>query len=77
MGSEGMNMKEWEYQLVNNHIENFNMRRLERFSPSYRLCVNEIFQRWYGLGGDWINLGLPHYVHMDLKQDSGFKIQDN
>ena len=38
---------------------------------------DEIFSIWYGLVSDWINLGLPHYVHMDHKPDSGYEIQDN
>ena len=25
--------------------------------------MDEIFSSWYGLGGDWINIGLPQYVH--------------
>ena len=39
--------------------------------------MDEIFRSWYGLGGDWINLGPPHYVQMDCKPDAGCKIQDN
>ena len=38
--------EEREWQLVNDHIENFNRHRLERLSPSERLCVDEIFSRW-------------------------------
>ena len=53
-----MNIKEWEWQLVNDHIENFDRHRPERFSPSERICVDESFRRWYGLGGNWINLGM-------------------
>ena len=65
-------MKEWEWQLVNDHIENFNSHRLERLYTSERLCGDESFIRWYGLGGDWINLGLPHYVQMDRKPYAGW-----
>ena len=38
--------------------------------------MDEILSRWYGLGGDWINLGMPHYVKMDLNPYIGFKIKD-
>ena len=55
---EGINMKEWECQLVNDHIEKFNSHILENLSPSDRLCVYESFRRWCGLGGDWINLSM-------------------
>ena len=59
---EGMKIKEGEWKLVNDHIKKFNRHILERFSPSDRICVDEIFGRWYSLGDDWFNLGLPHYV---------------
>ena len=36
--------------------------------------MDEIFIRWYVLGGDWINLGLPNYMHMDKNPDAGWKI---
>ena len=26
---------------------------MEKFSPSDKLCEDEIFRRGYGLGGDW------------------------
>ena len=38
--------------------------------------MDEIFSRWYVLGGDWINLGLPHYMHMDKNTDAGWKNND-
>ena len=50
---EGVNMKYWEWQLVNNQIENSNKNILERFYPSDTLYVDESFRRGYGLGGDW------------------------
>ena len=36
--------------------------------------MDGIFSRLYVLGGDWINLGLPHYMHMDKNTDAGWKI---
>ena len=69
-----MNMRKWEWQLVNGHIEEFNNYRLEWFYPSERLCVDDIFSRWYGLGGYLVNLGLSQYVQMDCKPADGFKI---
>ena len=50
---EWMNMKDWEWKLVNDQIENFNRNILEKLSPSDTLCVDEIFRREYSLGGDW------------------------
>ena len=26
--------------------------------------------RWYGVGGEWINIGIPHYVAMERKPDN-------
>jgi hypothetical protein len=33
--------------------------------------------RWYGQGGEWINMGLPMYVSIDRKPDSGCEIQNS
>ena len=38
-------MEEWEWQLVNDHIENLNRNILEMFSPSEILFVYEISRR--------------------------------
>ena len=69
-------MKEWEWRLVNDHINKFNNHRLARFCPSERLGTDERFSIWFGLVGDWVNLGLPHYMHMDCKPEDGCEIQD-
>ena len=39
--------------------------------------MNKNFSRWYGLGGGWIKLGLPHFVQMYQKIDAVCKIQDS
>jgi hypothetical protein len=31
--------------------------------------------KWYGLGKDWINIGLPMYVAMERKPEDGCEIQ--
>ena len=36
----------------------------------------KIFIKWYGLGEDYINLGLPHYAHMDCNPDADYEIKD-
>ena len=64
---EGMNIKEREWNLVNYHIIKSNRHRLTRLFPSERRYVYGSFRRWYGLVGDWINIGLPHYAQMDHK----------
>ena len=74
--TEGMSMKDWKFQLINEHIKNLNKHIMERISPSERLCVDEIFRIWYGLGCDWTNISMSRYGQMYQKPDSGCKIQD-
>ena len=33
--------------------------------------MDESISRWYGHGGDWINIGLPMYVAMERKPENG------
>ena len=44
-------------------------------TPSERLCVDESMIRWYGIGGPWMDMGLPHYVSIDRKPEDGFGVQ--
>ena len=46
------------------------------FFLSEWICVDESMSRWYGLGGSWINIGLPMYVSIDRKPESGCEIQN-
>ena len=32
--------------------------------------------RWYGVGGEWINKGIPYYVAMERKPDNCIEVQD-
>ena len=43
--------------------------------PSETICVDESISRWYGLGRDWIDVGLPHYVCLDRKIESGCELK--
>ena len=45
-------------------------------TPSDLVCVDESISRWCGLGGDWIDVGLPHYLAMDRKPENGWEIED-
>ena len=45
-------------------------------TPSDLICVDQSMPRWYGVGGDWMDMGLSHYVARDLKPESGCEIQD-
>ena len=64
------------WKLVDDFVTNFNSHRAGIYSPSDSICVDESISRWYGLGGTWINIGLPNYVAIDRKPDNGCEIQD-
>lgn len=64
------------WMLVEGFIFNINGHRKKYYCPSWILCVDESMSRWYGLGGVWINIGLPHYIALDRKPENGCEIQD-
>ena len=72
----GMSSEDYRWMLVDSHVEAFNKHRADNFHPSDELCADESMSRWYGLGGFWINKGLPHYVAIDRKPENGCEIQD-
>ena len=45
------------------------------FSPSELICVDESMSRWYGLGGEWLDIGLPTYRAIDRKPENGCEIK--
>ena len=57
-------------------IEAFNDYRSASYSTSDQICVEKSISRWYGLGGHWINIGIPNYVEMERNPDNGCEIQD-
>jgi Transposase IS4 len=76
MRPEGMSSEAYRWLLVEDFVKNFNEHRAHFFSPSWQVCVDESISRWYGLGGHWINIGLPMYVAMDRKPEDGLEIQN-
>ena len=73
---DGMSHETWRWKLVDDFVYNFNEHREQYYTPSFILCVDESMSRWYGLGGHWINMGLPMYVAMDRKPENGAEIQN-
>lgn len=71
-----MSSEDFSWLLVDGHVASFNTHRAKYFSPSDQLCADESMSRWYGLGGFWINRGLPNYVAIDRKPENGCEIQD-
>jgi hypothetical protein len=72
-----MDHEDYRWKLVQDFVSYYNDHREEQFTPSDRICVDESISRWYGLGGDWINTGLPMYVAMDRKPENGAEIQNS
>jgi hypothetical protein len=66
----------YRWELVDDFVSFFNDHRQQQVYPSDRICVDESISRWYGMGGDWINVGLPVYVAMDRKLENGAEIQN-
>ena len=64
------------WSLVSDFVDSINAHRESFFIPSHLLCVDESISRWYGLGGKWIDRGLPHYVAIQRKPESGCEIQN-
>ena len=64
------------WQLVRDFVGRFNDHRSENFFPSDILCADESMSKWNGLGGFWINIGLPQFVAMDRKPVDGCEIQN-
>ena len=64
------------WELCEGLMNSINEHRQERATPSHVLCVDESMSRWYGRGGEWISVGLPHYVSMDSKPEAGCEIQN-
>ena len=71
-----MSSENYRWMLVSDFVDRYNRHRARFFNPSSKICVDESISRWYGLGGHWINIGLPMYVAMDRKPEDGCEIQN-
>jgi Transposase IS4 len=74
---DGMSSEEYRWKLVDGFVDRINKHRANFMHPSWLVCVDESISRWYGLGGHWINIGLPMYVAIDRKPEDGLEIQDS
>jgi hypothetical protein len=75
--AEGMSSERYRWLLVDDFVTNINAHRASNFIPSHHICVDESMARWYGLGGHWINMGLPQYIAIDRKPENGCEIQNS
>ena len=74
---EGMSPEQYRWLLVDGFVSRFNQHRESTFSPAWSICVDESMSRWYGIGGNWIDAGLPMYVAIDRKPENGCEIQNS
>lgn len=66
----------WRWMLVEDFISAINDHGSSRVDPSDLLWIDLSISRWYGLGGCWIDVGLPCFIAMDRKPEYGFEIQN-
>ena len=72
---DNMSSEDYRWMLIADFVELFNAHRESFVEPSSEICVDESISRWYGLGGDWINCGLPMYVAIERKPENGAELQ--
>ena len=63
------------WRMIRDFIVAITDHRASHVIPSQNICVDESMSRWYGLRGDWIDTGLPHYVSMDQKLENGCELK--
>ena len=61
--------------LVDDFVSAINEWKAKKFFPGSIICVDESMIRWYGIGGDYLPIGLPHYVKINSKPDAGIEVQ--
>ena len=66
---------QWAWSELDGFVDRFNKHRATKYSPSARICIDESMSKWYGLGRNWINMGLPMDVTMERKLKDGCEIQ--
>ena len=57
-----MTSAEYRWMLIRDHVDNFNRHRAVNFHPGGTLIVDETIIRWYGMGGEYVNVGAMAWV---------------
>ena len=65
----------YAWMLIADFVDAINDWKSKRIYPGSIVCVDESIIRWYGLGGEYLNMGSPYYVCIDSKPDNGIEIQ--
>ena len=71
-----LSSEQYQWMLVDDHIANFIKNCARNYNPLDSICADESMPRWYGIGGHWINSGLPQYIAIDRKPENGCEIQN-
>ena len=71
-----LNSDQYRWQLVDNFVSAINDNCRTRFSPSDLICIDESDSRCYGRSGSYISKGLPNYVQLNRKPESGTEIKN-
>jgi len=72
-----MSSEQHRWCMVQDFVDRVNEHRSTHVQPGEVICIDESMTRWYGLGGSWINMGLPMHVAIDRKPENGCEIQDS
>ncbi|KAL3778102.1 hypothetical protein ACHAW5_004096 [Stephanodiscus triporus] len=72
----GMSSEQYRWMLVDDFVDNINEYRARTFVPGGHLEADESMIRWYGVGGSFVEAGIPHYAAIERKPDNGAEIQN-
>ena len=72
----GMSSEQYRWMLVDDFVANINEYRARTFVPGGHLEADESMIRWYGVGGSFVDAGIPHYAAIERKPDNGAEIQN-
>ena len=61
--------------MADDFVKAINKHREMYVTPYDLLFIDEIMSRWYGLGGEWIDVGLPIYRAIDRKPENGCEVK--
>ena len=73
--SDNVPSEECGWMFVDDFVHQFNVHRSFCFVPLDIICADESIVWWYGLRGNWINIGLPMHVGIDCKLESECEAQ--
>jgi hypothetical protein len=73
----GMLLEQYRLMLVGDFVANIvNKYRTRTFVPGGHHEVDKSMIRWYGVGGSFVDTGIPHYAAIKRKPDNGTEIQN-